>query len=149
LKKLPFKKMLWILTFGGLTSLLVIQLVPVDRANPPVDSDIAAPSGVSSLLRKSCYDCHSNETVWPWYSKVAPISWLLAADVNEGREELNFSRWGDYGGDQRMKILKEIWEEVSEGEMPPSNYVLLHKDAALSAEERELLHEWSLDSRPK
>ena len=76
--------------------LFAIQLVPVPRENPPVTAEIQAPDQVRSLLESSCYDCHSNQTVWPWYSHVAPVSWLVYRDVRKARDELNFSLWGEY-----------------------------------------------------
>jgi hypothetical protein len=71
---------------------ILIQLIPIRRDNPPATGSVAAPPEVMSILRRSCYDCHSNETIWPWYSRVAPVSWLVARDVHEGRRHVNFSR---------------------------------------------------------
>src|SRR5512144_3173408 len=102
---------------------VLIQLVPVDRSNPPVQVEVPAPPEVRAVLRRACYDCHSNETVWPWYSRVAPVAWLVARDVREGREELNFSTWDRYATKQQVKKLKESWEEIAEGEMPPYYYL--------------------------
>ncbi len=120
-----------------------IQLIPVPMNNPPVEEEIAVSSEVKAILKRACYDCHSHETVWPWYSRVAPASWLLAWDVHEGREELNFSTWNRYGPKKRAKIVKEIWEEVQEGEMPPWFYLPLHPEARLSDQEHSVLHAWS------
>src|SRR5438874_1058331 len=78
------------------TVLVAIQLVPVERTNPSATKPIEAPAEVTAVLRRSCYDCHSNETRWPWYAYVAPVSWLVADDVKDGRAKLNFSSWGDY-----------------------------------------------------
>ena len=133
----------WLL-LGTLVALVIAQLVPVDRSNPPVEAEVPAPANVRAVLRRACYDCHSNETVWPWYSSVAPFSWLLARDVHEGRRELNFSTWSQYTTKQQIKKLKESWEEVAEGEMPPWFYLPVHRDAVLSAEDRGLLRAWSL-----
>ncbi len=93
--------------------------------------------------QRACYDCHSNETVWPWYSQIAPFSWLLAWDVQEGRKELNFSRWNRYSPKERAKKVKESWEEIEEGEMPPWFYLPLHPEARLSAEDRAVVQEWA------
>lgn len=144
--KLFTRRRLRLLILGIAGSFVAIQLIPVDRSNPPIESEILASPEVRMILRRSCYDCHSNETIWPWYSKVAPVSWLVASDVHEGREELNFSTWGRYNRDQQVKKLKETWEEILEGEMPPWNYLLTHKDATISPTERELIHKWVLDS---
>ena len=126
-----------ILCFG------IIQLIPINRTNPAVVEDITAPPHIKSILKRACYDCHSHETVWPWYSSIAPVSWLLAWDVSEGREELNFSTWNQYSDKKRMKKLKELVEEVEEGEMPPWFYLPLHPEAHLSSEDRQQLQEWA------
>jgi cytochrome c551/c552 len=131
---------------GLAVALVAVQLVPVTHTNPPVGGDVAAPAEVAALLRRACYDCHSNETVWPWYSRVAPASWLVSHDVEEGREELNFSTWADYSAKRRAKKLKETAEEVSEGEMPPWYYVLLHPEARLDDAERTRLLAWTADA---
>lgn len=118
------------------------QLIPVTRDNPAVVQDVAAPDEIRMLLRRACYDCHSRETVWPWYSRVAPVSWLVAHDVNEGREELDFSAWRTIPPEKHAKKLKEAAEEVRDGEMPPWYYVLLHPGAQVTAAERDRLIEW-------
>lgn len=122
---------------------LAIQLVPVDRSNPPVTADLDAPPAVHAVLRASCYDCHSNETRWPWYSRVAPVSWLVAHDVEEARGRLNFSLWGTYEWKRQQRLAEEIWEEVEAGEMPLGVYLLAHADARLSDEDRAVLAAWS------
>jgi len=118
-----------------------IQFVPVDRANPPVQSDFAGPKPVKQILKQSCYDCHSNETKWPWYSYVAPVSWLVAHDVKEGRSHLNFSKWQAIRDQQDTK--EEIVEEVVEGEMPMPIYLVMHTDARLKQEAITTLKSWA------
>lgn len=129
---------------GLVVAIVAIQLVPVDRANPPIAADVAAPANVRAVLKRACYDCHSNETTWPWYSRVAPVSWLVSRDVREGRKELNFSDWGSYAEKRQARKLKEVREQVADGEMPPWFYVAVHREAALSPEDKALLREWSL-----
>jgi len=119
------------------------QLIPVGRSNPPVTAELVAPQELQSVLRQSCYDCHSNETVWPWYSRVAPFSWLLAIDVAEGREHLNFSTWENLGPERQAKLKKETREVVDEGEMPPWYYVIAHQDARLSEQDKTLIRNWA------
>ncbi len=119
-----------------------IQFIPVERTNPPVVSDIDAPSEVKDILRKACYDCHSNETKWVWYTKIAPASFLAVKDVNEGRENLNFSEWGNYTS-KTEEIKKEIWEEVREEKMPLWQYRIFHSEAKLTPEEKNLLRNWA------
>ncbi len=131
----------------GLVLILIllfgIQLIPVTMSNPPIEEQISTSPEVKAVLKRACYDCHSYETVWPGYSQVAPVSWLLAWDVREGREELNFSTWNRYGQKKRNKMIKEIWEEVEEGEMPPWFYLPLHPEAGLSDQDRGVLKEWA------
>jgi hypothetical protein len=134
---------------AGIASLVVAQAFRIDRTNPPITQDIAAPPEVDEILRRACYDCHSNEVVWPWYSHVAPVSWLLARDVREGRAELNFSTWDAYDPAKKAKKLKESNEEAAEGEMPPWFYVAVHRHAALTAADVERLRTWVTEERAK
>lgn len=120
-----------------------IQFVHIDRTNPPITGEIETPAPVKEILRRSCYDCHSNETVWPWYSYIAPASWLLESDVNKGREELNFSEWSGYDEKRKLKKIKEIWEEVNEGEMPEWDYVIMHSEAGLSEADKQIIRDWT------
>ena len=123
---------------------VLIQFVPVDRTNPPVETEIPAPDTVRAVLHRACYDCHSNETTWPWYSWIAPASWLVAWDVHEGREALNFSTWNRLGGKAKRDAIHEIREEIAKGEMPPLPYLLLHPDGRLNAGEQATLESWLL-----
>ncbi len=115
----------------------------INKRNPPVRADVAAPLEVGMLLHRACYNCHSNETVWPWYSNVAPISWLVGSDVSEGRELVNFSDWQTYSAELKSKKLKKIAEEVEGGDMPPWYYTMVHSEARLTAAEREQLRSWT------
>lgn len=128
---------------GALVLVLAgIQLLPVERTNPPVESEVAAPPAARAVLRRACYDCHSHETRWPWYTHVAPVSWLVANDVQEGRRELNFSQWQRRDERRQAKAIHEVWEKVSRGTMPPWYYTPLHPEARLSVEDREALRAW-------
>jgi hypothetical protein len=131
------------IAYGVAAALVVVQLVPVSRTNPPVDAEIVVEPDVRALLRRACYDCHSHETVWPWYAWVAPVSWLVAHDVNHAREELDFSRFESYAPKKQRKKLGEVGEEVDEGHMPLWYYVLLHPTARLDDEERRRLIDWA------
>jgi len=116
---------------------VAIQLVPYGRAhtNPPVTGEPAWDSQVTrDLAVRACFDCHSNETTWPWYANVAPVSWLLQRHVDEGREKLNFSEWGS--GEQETEDMVEL---VREGEMPPWDFLLMHPEAKLSDAEQQAL----------
>jgi hypothetical protein len=123
---------------------LAIQIVPVDRSNPPVVADFDGPPAVARVLRTSCYDCHSNETSWPWYSRIAPSSWLVAHDVEEARGHLNFSLWGTYDEKRKGKLAEDAWEEVEDGEMPLKVFLIAHPDARLSDAAKATLRDWSL-----
>jgi hypothetical protein len=123
---------------------LGIQLITVDRTNPPVESDIPTSPAVKAVLRRACYDCHSNETEWPWYSHIAPFSWGIANHVREGRANLNFSTWDRYSTQQQVQKLKESWVATAEGDMPPWFYLPIHRDARLSPDDRVLLRQWAL-----
>jgi hypothetical protein len=127
---------------GAAGAVVLLQLVPVDRANPPIDLEMPAPVEVQAVLERSCYDCHSNETSWPWYGYVAPVSWLLARDVNDARAELNFSTWNVYRPDKRVRLLRDVLEEVDDKTMPPSEYLWMHSAARVSTEELEILRTW-------
>lgn len=137
------KKALKILFLVLLLAFVAIQFVPVVRSNPPVEDDIKTPKAVDAILRRSCYDCHSHETRWPWYSYVAPVSWLVAKDVEEGREAVNFSLWGQ--GEQEVD---EIVEEVKEGKMPMKIYLPTHPEARLSPKDVAVLEKWLEDGAP-
>lgn len=119
-----------------------IQFIPVERTNPPVQSDIDAPAEVKAILKRACYNCHSNETDWVWYTKVAPASFLAVKDVKDARKHLNFSEWGNYT-DKTEKIKDEIWEEIREEQMPPWQYKIFHSESKLTPEEKNLLRNWA------
>ncbi len=131
----------------ALTTLVVaaaIQLVPIRRDNPPVSGPLTkAPADVLSTLQRACYNCHSHETIWPWYSHVAPVSWLVARDVHEGRRHLDFSTWSEYSPRDRLKKLSGISTLVQEKDMPPWFYLPLHKEAAFSPDDIALLSAWA------
>jgi len=123
--------------------LLLAQAIRIEKTNPPVRSDYSADPAIKQLLRRACYNCHSNETVWPWYSNVAPASWLLGSDVKEARRRLNFSEWGTYTSDLQSRKLGAIAEEMESGEMPLWYYSLVHADSRLSQTERDQIRTWA------
>ena len=132
---------------------LALQLVRPERTNPPVDpamridAHLTVPPDVAAILGRSCRDCHTHETRWPWYSHVAPPSLLLAHDVREGRDELNFSEWGDYDEETASDQLEEICEQIRDGVMPLRPYTWLHPDAKLSAADVDRLCQWTEQAR--
>lgn len=135
---------LWLRVALALVALLfLVQLVPIYHDNPPHQGEVPAPPEVRAILERSCYDCHSRETRWPWYSFLAPVSWLLSYDVHEAREEMDFTAWDTYSEKQRSKHFEEIWENVEKGEMPLWYYLPLHPDARLSQEDLARLRDWT------
>lgn len=140
----------WRYILGGLVVvLIVIQLIPTelpatssDNAGDIIKSGLVS-QNVATLLKTSCYNCHSHETEYPWYSHVAPTSWLIAHDVREAREELNFSTWSDYDLRKMLSKLEDIATEVGEGHMPMPIYTVMHPSARLSDEQRELIIAWT------
>jgi hypothetical protein len=143
-------KRLWKLMFlAFLFMMFAIQLVRPSISNPAVDpaSEITAAHPmtpeVTAILQRSCNDCHSNRTVWPWYSNVAPASWLVSHDVREGRDALNLSEWTRYAPQKQHKLMEEICEQVTEGEMPASQYTLLHRSARLTRADVQAVCSWT------
>lgn len=143
--------MRWVKT--ALLALLVLfllaQFIRPTLANPPVDEKNTlyaaepVPANVRAILERSCTDCHTSSTSWPWYSRITPVSWWLADHVKDGRKELNFSEWGGYTPRRRARKLEEICDQVKEHEMPIKSYLPLHPKAKLSDADRTALCQWS------
>lgn len=127
---------------------VVMQFFTIDKSHPKIIkkqdfiSMTKPPKDVKKLLRDACYDCHSYETKYPWYSNVAPVSWWLEDHIVEGREHLNFSIWGTYKDKRRNHKLHECAEETEEYKMPLDSYTITHGDAKLSSDDRKKLAEW-------
>ncbi|AZB23876.1 cytochrome C [Chryseobacterium bernardetii] len=128
-----------------LVAFALIQLIPIDRTNKPVDSKVnfvqmkQAPEKVSTLLKNACYDCHSDETVYPRYAYVAPFSWSVKSHVNDGRQHLNFSVWGTYNKELKENMLDRSIEALKHKTMPLPGYIVYHDEAKLTEAERALL----------
>ena len=101
------------------------------------------PEGVLSVLKRSCYDCHSNNTVYPWYINIQPVAWYLAHHIEDGKKELNFSEFGSYNSKKQLRKLQKMVKEVKEDEMPLSSYTLIHTDAKLRAEDKAVVTAWA------
>lgn len=127
------------------------QFFRPERTNPATDPTkmLRAPANVQAILERSCYDCHTYQTRWPWYSGIAPVSFLLTHDVEEGREELLFSEWRAYTPRDADHKLEEICEQIQEREMPLPPYLIMHPSARLSDADRQVLCEWTLNERAK
>jgi len=132
--------------------LLLIQLRQPDRTNPPVDPaavidrHVPVPADVAAILARSCRDCHTNETRWPLYSYVAPISWLVASHVQHGREHMNFSEWSSNDPESMQDLLEEICQEAREGMMPLPSYTIIHRSARLAPDEVSRLCAWTAEA---
>jgi hypothetical protein len=139
--KLSLKKILIALV----VLFILIQLFRIDKTNPVTDpskdfmSVTDTPQEIASILNTSCYDCHSNSTVYPWYTNISPVSWWIKDHINEGREELNFSIWDTYTSRKKDHKLEEAIELVEAGEMPMESYIWMHGDAELKPEQKEKL----------
>jgi hypothetical protein len=123
-------------------ALVTAQFVPVKRTNFPQQGALLAPPEIEATLRRACYDCHSSETRWPWYSRVAPLSWYVVREVNRGRKEVNFSQWGSYYPATRRRKLEWIGRALHEENMPPWSYRLMHPGARVTPAERDALQQW-------
>jgi len=124
----------------GFIGYVLINLIPVNRSNPPIKQSPKMPIKVENILRKSCYDCHSNEVTYPIYSYIAPASWIISGDVYNGRKHLNFSEWDE---SKEKKLKEEIWEEVEKGDMPLSLYTFFHPSAQLALNEIKVIEIWA------
>ena len=130
--------------------LIAIQFIPKGNKNTSTLNETTGiefahkvPDSVSEILKNSCYDCHSNHTNYPWYSNIQPIAWWLNDHINEGKEELNFSIFATYSIRRQYHKLKEIDEQIEEGEMPLESYTLIHKSAVLNVQQRKLVNLWT------
>lgn len=139
------KRVLKLSLLIGAVVMMLLQLVPVDHTNPVSEENLdflvvtQANEKVSNLVKVACYDCHSHKTEHPWYSFVAPVSFYIEHHIEEGRDELNFSKWGEYSEKRADHKLEECVELIEEGEMPMESYVLLHSEADLSDDDKETL----------
>lgn len=149
------KKILKYVLLTLLVAMVVIQFINrPEKISEPVDENdmiqaLQISGDMSSMLKSACYDCHSDQPRYPWYANVAPVSWRIGKHIEEGRDELNFSKWGTYSAKRRDHKLEEMIEEVEAGKMPQPNYVRMHKDAKLSEEQVEMLKSWVTAERAR
>jgi len=135
------------LTLIALLIFIGIQFVPMDvPADIPTKAEnkLEAPDEVMSILKRACFDCHSNHTTFPWYSSIAPVSWFTKHHVEEGREHMNFSTWAEYDDEKKLKFLDKIPKAIK-SKMPLPSYLLIHKEAKLSDADKALLTKWATD----
>jgi Haem-binding domain len=143
------KKTLKIAAIVLAVAFVIAQFFRPNRTDPPIveadtlEASMSVPDNVKAVLARSCNDCHSNKTVYPWYSNVSPVSWFLVNHIQDGRRHLNFSVWNTYEKKRKVKKLEEIGEQLDLGEMPLSSYLWLHRDAVLTREEAQALKDWA------
>jgi len=129
--------------------LVASQALRPARTNPPVDetktmrANTTMSPEVAAILERACSDCHSYKTTWPWYSQIAPASWLLVSHVNDARRGMSLSDWGSYDPKKKARKLQDICEQVEEGDMPLTSYLLLHPAAKLSESDKKTLCDWT------
>jgi len=137
-----FRKLTLMIAIALVAMFVVIQFKAAPLTNPPSKGELSAPPEVEAILKRSCFDCHSNQTNWPWYSHVAPISWMVVRHVELGRKEMNFSEWGAYFPGTRKRKLQWMQRALHEEVMPLWSYRMMHPDARLSDNDRARLLEW-------
>ncbi len=143
------KKFIKIFLLILVLALVIIQFIKPDTNNPAEDktkfiaSNMQIPDNIFKQLEKSCFDCHSYRTECPWYSKISPVVYLINSDVKKGREQLNFSVWGDYDKPRMMDKLDGTLTAVKDGEMPLSIYLPMHPEAKLSESDKKMLTDWA------
>ncbi len=127
--------------------LMALQLIPIERSNPSTDQNIALhpPKEVESILKKACYDCHSNETKWPFYANIAPLSFSISSHIKDGRKALNFSEWKNIDPKIKTKRIQRAIKTIKNGMMPLPTYLWLHDEAKLTKEEKRVLTTWLKD----
>ena len=136
------KVALW--SAAGLTGVfLLLQLKQAERTNPPVESEIQAPAAIAAILERSCYNCHSHETDWPWYAYVSPVSWWVVEHVDHARKDMNFSQWPVFDFEELEHTLRDIEEQIETRQMPLKSYLILHPEARLSEDDRQALLAWA------
>ena len=153
------KKLIGIGAASAVVGFIGLQLFPAKKigipaedigTNPPERFDIGAPPEVAAIMRRACFDCHTNETKWPLYARLAPGSWLMARDVHNGRNHLNLSHWADSDEEERQSDKENCWEQIESGAMPPWFYIYpLHMGAKLSAADKATLKEWLMKDAGK
>jgi len=152
--KIVLKVVKWLL-ISLVCLFILIQLKRPARTNPAVDESQALEAHVQmspqvkDILERSCRDCHSNKTEWPWYTNVAPVSWWITDHVDQGRKDMNLSEWGKLDKDRQDKKLRQICDEVEDGAMPLSSYLPMHPKANLSEQDKKTLCEWTAAERER
>ena len=144
-----FKKILKIVLLLIVFGLVIAQFFRPERfstgevTKDDITNVLQVPDDVQKILKRSCFDCHSNHTVWPWYTNVSPVNWLVYDDVNTGRHKMNFSEWGKLSVSKQSTKLQNICDNIKDGDMPLPKYLFIHRDAVLSQQEKDILCKWA------
>jgi hypothetical protein len=152
--KRSFRILRWLVVLLAV-GFVIMQFFRMPRTNPAIDpnqtieSHLQVSPQVASVFDRSCNDCHSNKTRWPWYANVAPVSWFVIGHVDDGRRDMNFSNWGSYDRDKQSRRLRDMCELVQDGEMPLSTYTPLHPGSTLSVEDKKALCDWANAERAR
>ena len=143
------KKILKIVLIVLAVAFVIAQFIRPDQANPAinpaetVEASVQVPDNVEAILKRSCNDCHTNTTTYPWYSQISPFSWFLNNHIQDGRRELNWSVWNTYAAKKKSHKLEEVCEQVKTGEMPLPSYLWIHRDAVLQDGDANILCDWA------
>lgn len=149
------KKVLKIIAIIVVFVIIGMQFIRIDKTNPPInpaeilEASNQVPENIQAIFKRSCDDCHSNKTVYPFYSYIAPISWKLDEHIKDGRKKMNFSVWQTYENRKKRKKLEEICEEIETNEMPMSQYLIVHWDAKLSDNDKKIICDWTKSEAEK
>jgi hypothetical protein len=149
------KKVIKVVLIAVILGVVVIQFFGIDRTNPPVDraqtleATTNVPSDISLILGRSCNDCHTNQTIYPWYAHIQPSGWFLKNHIDEGRQHLNFSVWNTYNDRRKSKKLEEICEQVEGKAMPLPSYLWIHRDSILRDGDAQALCDWAKQEQAK
>ncbi len=149
------KNILKIVVIGVFICFIALQFFRPDQTNPPIieaetlESAVQIPENAAAILARSCNDCHTNKTEYPFYSKISPFNWFLARHIEDGRRELNFSIWNTYEPRRKKRKLEQICEQISDGEMPLPSYLWVHRAAKLSDEDVKILCDWTESEKAK
>lgn len=144
-----FKKILLVLVIVFVVFQFIQPAYNKNRQVLPTDltKTVSVPNDVQIVLRKACYDCHSNNTNYPWYMNVQPVGWVMASHIKDGKENLNFSEFGSYSNRKQANKLRAILQSIDDGSMPISSYAMLHADAKLDKKSNDLIREWTTKTR--
>jgi len=149
------KKVLRIVAIAFAVIILGLQFVRPDQTNPPtveaetLEASSTVPENIAAILKRSCSDCHTNSTNYPWYAQITPANWFLDDHVQQGRSQLNFSVWATYTPQQKAKKLDEVCEQIEAKDMPLPSYLWLHRDAVLTADDSKALCDWAMAEKAK